>query len=58
MNQQPPRPARAVAEVGGVTDARRAAANCPGSGAPVIFATTLSNVLRTSGTVLTTYVFR
>ncbi|HEY9428319.1 MAG TPA: 16S rRNA (cytosine(967)-C(5))-methyltransferase RsmB [Gemmatimonadaceae bacterium] len=26
MNQQPPRPARAVAEVGGVTDARRAAA--------------------------------
>jgi len=26
VNQQPPRPARAVAEVGGVTDARRAAA--------------------------------
>ena len=26
MNQQPPRPARAVVEVGGVTDARRAAA--------------------------------
>lgn len=26
MNQEPPRPARAVAEVGGVTDARRAAA--------------------------------